>query len=86
MTKIAESASAVQRSVTKVALLVVFLAFGTVLPWDRWPELGWGGAAFALWVLLRHSAIKSPHVSDFLISSFDCSASKATSSSPSTNR
>lgn len=43
----------VHRSVTKVALTVVFLAFGTVLPVDRWwPELGAAGLAFALWVLV----------------------------------
>ncbi len=43
----------VHRSVTKVALTVAFLAFGTVLPVDRWwPELGAAGIGFALWVLL----------------------------------
>jgi sodium/hydrogen antiporter len=43
----------VHRSVTKVALTAAFLAFGTVLPVDRWwPELGAAGLAFALWVLL----------------------------------
>lgn len=43
----------VHRSITKVALTVVFLAFGTVLPVDLWwPELGAAGVAFALWVLL----------------------------------
>ena len=43
----------VHRSLTKVALTVVFLAFGTVLPVDRWwSELGAAGIAFALWVLL----------------------------------
>lgn len=43
----------VHRSVAKVGLVVVFLVFGTVLPVDRWwPELGWGGVLFALWVLL----------------------------------
>lgn len=43
----------VHRSLTKVALTVMFLAFGAVLPIDRWwPELGAAGAAFALWVLV----------------------------------
>lgn len=43
----------VHRSISKVGLTVVFLAFGTVLPYDRWwPELGGAGLAFALWVLL----------------------------------
>ena len=43
----------VHRSVTKVALTFVFLAFGTVLPIDRWwPELGAAGVAFGLWVLV----------------------------------
>ncbi|MBW3610349.1 MAG: cation:proton antiporter [Actinobacteria bacterium] len=43
----------VHRSVTKVALTVVFLAFGAVLPIQRWwPVLGAGGIAFALWSLV----------------------------------
>ena len=43
----------VHRSVTKIGLTVVFLAFGTALPVDRWwPELGPAGLAFALWVLV----------------------------------
>ncbi|QYG95254.1 hypothetical protein HC251_24360 [Iamia sp. SCSIO 61187] len=43
----------VHRSVTKVALTVVFLAFGTVLPVDEWwPVLGVGGVAFALWTFV----------------------------------
>ena len=43
----------VHRSLTKVALTVVFLAFGMVLPWDAWwRELGIAGIGFALWVLL----------------------------------
>lgn len=43
----------VHRSLTKVALTVVFLAFGTVLPYDAWwPELGAAGVAFGAWVLL----------------------------------
>jgi NhaP-type Na+/H+ or K+/H+ antiporter len=43
----------VHRSLTKVALTVVFLAFGTVLPIDAWwPELGTAGLGFALWVLV----------------------------------
>lgn len=43
----------VHRSVVKVALTVVFLLFGTVLPLDRWwDELGVAGLAFALWVLV----------------------------------
>ena len=42
----------VHRSVTKVGLTVVFLAFGMVLPVDRWwPVLGAGGLAFAVWTL-----------------------------------
>lgn len=52
----------VHRSVTKVALTLVFLAFGTVLPIDRWwPELGAAGVAFGLWVLvLRRVPIGIP--------------------------
>jgi sodium/hydrogen antiporter len=43
----------VHRSLTKVALTVAFLAFGTVLPVDAWwPELGAAGVGFAAWVLL----------------------------------
>lgn len=43
----------VHRSVTKFGLTVVFLAFGAVLPVNRWwPELGGAGFAFAVWVLL----------------------------------
>lgn len=43
----------VHRSVAKVALTVVFLAFGTVLPIDAWwPLLGAGGVVFAVWALL----------------------------------
>jgi len=43
----------VHRSVTKVALTVVFLAFGMVLPFHQWwPELGLGGLGFALWTLV----------------------------------
>ncbi len=43
----------VHRSVTKVGLTVVFLAFGMVLPVDRWwPVLGAGGLAFAVWALV----------------------------------
>ena len=43
----------VHRSITKVALAMTFLAFGAVLPFDRWwPELGAAGVAFALWVLV----------------------------------
>jgi sodium/hydrogen antiporter len=43
----------VHRSVTDVALTVVFLAFGAVLPIDAWwPVLGAGGVAFAAWVLV----------------------------------
>ncbi|HXH59104.1 cation:proton antiporter [Iamia sp.] len=43
----------VHRSVTKVALTVVFLAFGTVLPVDAWwPSLGGAGVAFAVWALV----------------------------------
>jgi NhaP-type Na+/H+ or K+/H+ antiporter len=54
----------VHRSLTKVALTVVFLVFGTVLPVDRWwPELGLAGALFALWVLfLRRLPIAFPAV------------------------
>lgn len=43
----------VHRSVTKVALTVVFLTFGTVLPVDEWwPLLGAGGVAFAVWTFV----------------------------------
>ena len=52
----------VHRSVTKVALTVVFLAFGMVLPFvDWWPELGLAGLAFALWTLvLRRLPLSFP--------------------------
>jgi NhaP-type Na+/H+ or K+/H+ antiporter len=51
--KLREPIHEVHRSLTKVALTVVFLAFGTVLPFDAWwPQLGLAGAAFAVWVLL----------------------------------
>ncbi|MFP5220400.1 MAG: cation:proton antiporter [Actinomycetes bacterium] len=51
--RLREPIHVVHRSITKVALTVVFLAFGTVLPVDRWwPELGLAGTGFALWVLL----------------------------------
>ncbi len=52
----------VHRSLTKVALTVVFLAFGMVLPFDRWwPELGAAGVAFALWTLvLRRVPVAFP--------------------------
>lgn len=47
----------VHRSVTKIALAVVFLAFGTMLPVHRWmPELGAPGVVFALWVLVVRRA------------------------------
>ncbi len=52
----------VHRSATKVALTVLFLAFGTVLPFDRWwPELGLAGVGFALWTLvLRRFPVAFP--------------------------
>ena len=52
----------VHRSLTKVALTVVFLAFGMVLPIDRWwAELGAAGIAFALWTLtLRRVPVAFP--------------------------
>ncbi len=52
----------VHRSVTKVALTVVFLAFGMVLPFEKWwPELGLAGLAFALWTLvLRRFPVSFP--------------------------
>lgn len=52
----------VHRSITKVALTVVFVAFGTTLPFDLWwPELGVTGVAFALWVLvLRRLPVALP--------------------------
>ena len=52
----------VHRSITKVALTVTFIAFGTVLPFDRWlPELGIAGLLFALWVLvLRRLPVAFP--------------------------
>lgn len=54
----------VHRSLTKVALTVVFLGFGTVLPVDRWwPELGAAGVGFAAWVLvLRRLPVAFPAV------------------------
>jgi NhaP-type Na+/H+ or K+/H+ antiporter len=42
----------VHRSITKVGLTVVFLAFGAVVPLDAWVALGPAGAAFAAWALL----------------------------------
>jgi NhaP-type Na+/H+ or K+/H+ antiporter len=43
----------VHRSVTKIALTAVFLAFGTVLPvHEWWPELGSAGLLFSLWALV----------------------------------
>ena len=42
----------VHRSLTKAALMLVFLVLGAVAPLPGWGELGWVGAAFALWVLL----------------------------------
>lgn len=43
----------VHRSLTKVALSLVFLAFGATLPVDRWwPELGAAGVVFGLWALV----------------------------------
>ena len=52
----------VHRSVTKVALTVVFLAFGMVLPVNEWwPELGLPGLGFALWTLvLRRLPVTFP--------------------------
>ena len=32
--------------------MLVFLALGAVAPLPEWGELGWVGAAFAIWVLL----------------------------------
>ncbi len=54
----------VHRSITKVALTAVFLAFGTVLPVDAWwPQLGAGGVLFALWALfLRRLPVVLPAV------------------------
>ena len=47
----------VHRSITKIALTIVFLAFGMVLPVDLWwPELGAAGVAFGLWVLVARRA------------------------------
>ena len=56
-----EQIHVVHRSATKVAVTVMFLAFGSVLPWDDWwPELGGAGVVFALWVLaLRRLPIAS---------------------------
>ncbi len=52
----------VHRSVTKVALTVVFLAFGMVMPFTEWwPDLGLAGVAFALWTLvLRRFPVSFP--------------------------
>lgn len=60
--KLREPIHEVHRSVTKVALALTFLVFGTVLPFDRWwPELGLAGVAFALWVLvLRRLPVALP--------------------------
>lgn len=52
----------VHRSATNLAVTVVFLAFGMVLPVDAWwPALGASGIAFALWVLfLRRLPLAFP--------------------------
>ena len=54
----------VHRSITKVALTAVFLAFGAVLPIrDWWPELGAAGVGFALWTLvLRRLPVTWPAI------------------------
>ena len=54
----------VHRSLTKVVLSVLFLAFGLVLPIDRWwPLLGLAGIGFALWTfVLRRAPVALPAV------------------------
>ena len=54
----------VHRSITKVALTAVFLAFGTSSrSTPRWPQLGAGGVLFALWALfLRRLPVVLPAV------------------------
>lgn len=51
--KLREPMHEVHRSLTKVALTVTFVAFGTVLPIDEWGTIvGVAGVAFAVWVVL----------------------------------
>src|SRR5690606_6241392 len=52
----------VHHSATNLAMTVVFLAFGMVLPVDEWwPALGASGIAFALWILfLRRLPVAFP--------------------------
>ncbi len=52
----------VHRSLTKVALTVVFLAFGMLVPFDDWwPALRLAGVGFAVWTLvLRRFPVSFP--------------------------
>jgi NhaP-type Na+/H+ or K+/H+ antiporter len=42
----------VHRSLTKPAVMLVFLVLGAVAPLPEWVEVGWVGVAFGVWVLL----------------------------------
>ena len=42
----------VQEAVLRFFVLPVFVLFGASLPFSGWADLGWGGPAFAAWVLL----------------------------------
>lgn len=42
----------IDEAVNRFLVLPLFVAFGAVLPWDAWVDLGWRGPALALGVLL----------------------------------
>lgn len=48
----AEALAAMQSSLEHLFVVPVFIAFGALLPWSAWMDLGFGGVAFALWALL----------------------------------
>jgi sodium/hydrogen antiporter len=48
----AERLEEVQNAFERLLVVPVFLLLGALLPFSGWAQLGWGGAGFALWVLL----------------------------------
>lgn len=57
----AERIQEAQGGVERVLLVAFFLAFGALLPWSGWVDLGWPGLLFALWaVLLRRAPVAVP--------------------------
>ncbi|MGY2085728.1 cation:proton antiporter domain-containing protein [Blastococcus sp. SYSU DS0539] len=42
----------IDEAVNRFVILPLFLAFGAILPWSEWRELGWAGLLFAVLVLL----------------------------------